>query len=123
MGTRCGVDIVKVKRIEEAIERHPETFANRVFTPGEIDYCGKRKRKYEHLAARFAAKEAFYKALSPEGVQLRFRELEIRHRPNGGPEFFISPAERKRLGLYDDAKISVSLSHDTDYAVAVVLIG
>jgi holo-[acyl-carrier protein] synthase len=123
MFTRCGVDIVKVKRIEEAIERRPETFMNRVFTPAEVAYCEKRKRKYEHLAARFAAKEAFYKALSPEGVQLRFRELEIRHRSNGGPEFFISPAERTRLGLTSDAKISVSLSHDTDYAVAVVLIG
>lgn len=119
---RCGIDIVKVSRIIEAVEKHPEGFLRRVFTRREIDYCEGKKRKFEHLAARFAAKEAFYKAVSPEGKSLRFRELEIRNRPNGGPELFISPSERKRLGLPRDLEISVSLSHDTDYAVAMVVV-
>lgn len=120
---RVGVDLVKVPRIEGAIRKYGEGFLKRVFTVREIEYCESHtRRKFEHYAGRFAAKEAFYKAVSPQEVRIRFTELEVRHQPNGAPAFFIQDAERKRLGLTANAFISVSLSHDTDYAVAVVLV-
>lgn len=123
MTGRCGVDLVKVLRIKEAIEKHGQPFLNRVFTSGEIEYCeAHSRRKFEHYAGRFAAKEAFYKAISPLGVKIRFKDLEIKHLANGAPSFFVSDQERKRVGLSENATVSVTLSHDTDYAVAVVFI-
>ena len=122
-GPRCGVDLVKVPRIREAIEKHGESFLNKIFTAGEIEYCESHKhRKFEHYAGRFAAKEAFYKAISPREAKIRFKNIEVKHLPNGAPEFFILPEERDRLCLAESSTISVTLSHDTDYAVAVVLI-
>lgn len=120
--TRCGVDIVKVARIKEAIEKHGGSFLRKVFTEVEIAYCESKKRKFEHLAARFAAKEAFYKALSPQEVRLRFHDLEVRNQPNGAPQLIIAPEERRRLLLDEGVRISLSLSHDTEYAVAMVLL-
>lgn len=120
---RCGVDLVKVPRIQQAIEKHGHAFLSKIFTAGEIEYCESHKhRKFEHYAGRFAAKEAFYKAISPADARIRFKNIEIKHLPNGAPEFFISPEEKKRLGLTESNPIAVSLSHDTDYAVAVVVI-
>ena len=120
---RLGVDLVKVARIQGAVEKHGEAFLKRVFTNLEIEYCeAHRRRKFEHYAGRFAAKEALYKALTPQGGSLRYRDLELRNLPNGAPEFIVSSTERKRLGVPDQAAISVSLAHDTDYAVAVVLV-
>lgn len=120
---RCGIDLVKVPRIKEAIERHGATFLKRIFSEGEIDYCESHaRRKFEHYAGRFAAKEAFYKAVSPAEAKIRFRDLEVKHLSNGAPELHVHDGEKKRLGLSESASISVSLAHDTDYAVAVVLI-
>jgi len=120
---RCGVDLVKVPRIRDAIEKHGKSFLQRVFTSGEIAYCESHKRrKFEHYAGRFAAKEAFYKAVSPQDAKIRFKDIEIKHLSNGAPSFFISEEEKKRVGLSENANVSVTLSHDTDYAVAVVLI-
>lgn len=118
---RIGIDLVKVKRMEEAIGKHGDVFLKRVFTENEVAYCEARaRRKYEHYAGRFAAKEAFYKALRPREAHIRFRNLEVKNLPNGAPEFFVAEEERSRLELSSDLKISVSISHDTDYAVAVV---
>lgn len=120
---RCGVDLMKVPRIQEAIEKHGESFLKKIFTAGEIEYCESHKhRRFEHYAGRFAAKEAFYKAISPREARIRFKNIEVKHLPNGAPEFFIAPEERERLGLSGDSAIAVTLSHDTDYAVAVVVI-
>lgn len=122
-GASCGVDLVKVPRIQQAIEKHGRAFLARVFTPEEIDYCESHpKRRFEHYAGRFAAKEAFYKAVSPQGAKIRFRDVEVKHLPNGAPEVHIRAEERKRLGLPDDSVVCVTLSHDTDYAIAVVVI-
>ena len=123
MGVRCGVDLVKVPRIKQAIHKHGEVFLKRIFSPGEIAYCESQlKRKFEHYAGRFAAKEAFYKAVSPKSARIRFKDLEVKRLGNGAPEFYIHDEEKKRLGLSDDLTISVSISHDTDYAVAMVVI-
>ena len=63
---RCGTDIVNVTRIKDTIEELGDTFKKRVYTDEEISYCESRRMcKYESYAARFAAKEAVYKAISP----------------------------------------------------------
>ena len=65
MKISCGVDIIEIERIKDSIEELGEKFLNRVYTQNEIRYCeSKKKQKYQHYAARFAAKEATFKAVS-----------------------------------------------------------
>ena len=65
MKIACGVDIIEISRIEKAIERQGEKFLHTIYTETEIQYCESHKtNKFQHYAARFAAKEALYKALS-----------------------------------------------------------
>lgn len=65
MKIQTGIDIIEVNRIKEAIEKGKQHFLNRIFTEAEISYCEARgMSKYQHYAARFAAKEAVYKAIS-----------------------------------------------------------
>ena len=64
MKVNCGIDIIEIDRIKESIEKTGENFLNKVFTKKEIEYCeSKKKQKYQHYAARFATKEAAFKAL------------------------------------------------------------
>ena len=59
MQIKCGIDIIEINRIKEVIQENEEKFLSRVFTKKEIEYCEKSNAaKYEHYAARFAAKEA-----------------------------------------------------------------
>ncbi|MBI1893192.1 MAG: holo-ACP synthase, partial [Candidatus Rokubacteria bacterium] len=77
--TGIGVDLVRVERIREMMERWDRRFLSRVFTPEELSYCLKRRRPEQHLAARFAAKEAALKALGTGlAMGVRWREIEIR---------------------------------------------
>ena len=85
-----GVDIAETLRVEEVLNRHGERFSERLFTPEEIAYCERFKNKAERYAARFAAKEAAFKALGTgwrEGV--RWRDVEVTHRPSGKPELVL----------------------------------
>jgi len=118
-----GVDIVDISRIGKSIDRLGDAFINRVFTAAEREYCGRLegKRQTESYAARFAAKEAAGKALGTgimaEGVSLT--DIEIKNNDKGAPELVLKGnavriAEEK--GVSD---MSVSLSHDGEYAVAV----
>ena len=67
MNIQCGTDIIEIDRIREAIETMGNRFLDRVYTPKEIAYCeSKKTQKYQHYAARFAAKEAVFKAISED---------------------------------------------------------
>ena len=117
-----GVDIVETSRIQRVFERHGERFARRLFTPGEIAYCERFKNKAERYAARFAAKEAAFKALGTgwrEGV--RWLDVEVTHQPSGKPELvLIGRAQElaQRLGV---TRSAVSISHADHYAMAQVI--
>lgn len=118
---RCGTDIVAVSRIKELIEEHGEHFKKRVYTDQEISYCESRRMcKYESYAARFAAKEAVYKAISPkkdeEGV---FTEVEVLNEETGKPYIVLHGGLEE---TFKDKKIEVSLSHEKEYAMAMVVI-
>ena len=117
-----GIDIIDVKRISRLIERKLK-YLQRVFTQNEIEYCSSFKSKAQNFAGRFAAKEAFSKAMGTgfsNGIKLR--EIEIINDKLGKPE----------IRLYGDTKtlfenrklenIYVSISHINDYASACVVI-
>lgn len=118
---RCGTDIIEVNRVKEAIEKQGVPFIKRVYTDEEIKYCESRRMcKYESYAARFAAKEAVYKAISPnreeEGV---FTEVEVLNEENGRPYVVVHGELKKVLG---DKKIEISLSHEKKFAIAMAVI-
>ena len=102
-----GVDIVEVGRIGSMVERHGDRFLKKVFTEAEIAYAAGRKRGVESLAGRFAAKEAFMKAV---GRRLPWRDIEVAMRGS-------IPSIQFGGKTYG----GVSLSHERAYAVAVVV--
>lgn len=118
---RCGTDIVKIDRVKEAIENLGEKFLKRVYTEEEISYCESRRMcRYESYAARFAAKEAVYKAISPtnyqEGV---FTEVEVLKEENGRPYIVLHGGLRDIAG---NKKIDISISHEKDFAIAYAIV-
>jgi holo-[acyl-carrier protein] synthase len=117
-----GVDIVETRRIEEAFGRYGGRFAKRLFTPAEIAYCEKFKNRAERFAARFAAKEAAFKALGTgwrNGV--RWLDVEVTHQPSGKPEIRLTGRAHELAGQMRVARTSISLSHSDRYAVAQVI--
>ncbi len=117
---RIGVDIVEVERIRGIMRRHPE-FAQRVFTPGERDYCERFSDPARHYAARFAAKEAAFKALGGGLKALRFLDYEV-SMEDGRPCLSISGGTREELRGLKPGEISLSLAHEKECAVATVLV-
>ncbi len=117
-----GVDIVETPRISQALKRHGERFTRRIFTPGEIAYCEKFKNRAERYAARFAAKEAAFKALGTgwrKGV--RWLDVEVRHQPSGKPELHLSGRAAEEAVQLGVKRMAVSLSHAEHYVVAQVI--
>jgi len=123
MPIRQGIDIVGVERLEEAARRQGERFLNRIFTPAERAYCESKRYKFEHYAARFAAKEAMMKAMEIRSKdRFRFREIEVSRRPTGKPGIRMSPESRRRFGIPAKAQIELSMAHERKYAVSFVVL-
>ncbi|HXV27696.1 MAG TPA: holo-ACP synthase, partial [bacterium] len=112
-----------VKRIEAAIKRRGTRLTHRIFTAQERGYCESKRMKYEHYAARFAAKEAVMKAVGVKRKdRFRFGEIEVRRHPNGKPFIYLSEITRKRFSLPGQFQIEVSMTHERDIAMASVVI-
>lgn len=121
MQINCGTDIIEIGRIKESIEDLGEKFLDRVFTPNEIEYCeSKKAAKYQHYAARFAAKEAAFKAISrllEDKYSIGWKNIEVVNDENGRPHInFLE------MNLEQVKDIDLSISHCKDYAVANVVI-
>lgn len=116
-----GVDLVDVERLRAAVTR-TERFAKKVFTEGEMAYCRGKAREYEHLAGRFAAKEAMLKALGT-GIEREssLRDVEVQCDPQGRPEVVLHGATRQRAQAMGVARIHLSISHAGQFAVAMVV--
>ena len=117
-----GIDMIEVDRIKHNIEKD-DGFKEMIFSENEIIYCESKTNKFEHYAARFAAKEAFFKALGTgwnEGTH--FNQVEITHNENGKPEIKLSGETQRTLAALEIIKVSVSLSHLKTLATAVVII-
>ena len=123
MNILCGTDIVEVGRIKKAMEAGPR-FAEKVYTESETKYCeSKNTGRYESYAARFAAKEAFVKAVGAglfKGAALK--DAEICNDAGGAPFFRLHGGAAELYALTGGKSISVSLSHTAQFAVAVVVI-
>lgn len=121
MKIKCGVDIIEISRVKESIESLGERFINRVFTEKEIEYCeSKKNQKYQHYAARFAAKEAVFKALSwklEDKYAICWKDIEVVDDKQGRPSLNIIG-----MNLDDIENIDISLSHCKEYAVANVTV-
>ena len=112
-----GVDIIEVERIQKAIETQGEMFLKKVYTNSEIEYCSNTgKMTYQHYAARFAAKEAVFKAIS-NSISLEegdiWNKIEIINEKNGKPIVNLEKLHIKNIESMD-----LSISHLKDYAIA-----
>jgi len=117
-----GTDLIEVDRVAEKMEKKAG-FKELVFSAAEIMYCESRTFKYEHYAARFAAKEAFLKALGTGWQKgTAFSEIEIYNDDEGKPEFRFHGITAKTVSDLKLAKIFVSLSHLKTIACAMVVI-
>lgn len=120
MQIKCGVDIIEIERIKKSIETIGDKFINRIFTKKEIEYCeNKKNQKYQHYAARFAAKEAIFKAISEmidDKYAISWKEFEIINDKNDRPQIYIHNEKLKNI-----KQIDVSISHCKQYAVANVV--
>ncbi len=113
-----GVDIVEVGRIAGAIQRWGSRFLDRIYTPTEIAYCREKVRPAESFAVRFAAKEAFAKALKIGRVSI-WREVEVVRGEGPRPSVLLHGAARQLVGA---RRVDLSLSHAATHAVAIVLV-
>jgi len=118
-----GVDIVKVDRIEQAVERWGSRFLKRIFTAAEIERCQQRARPAQCLALRFAAKEAFAKALGL-GMRkgLRWRDIEVVHDHLGKPDLLLHNQAQRLLEAVEASRTWLSLSDERESALAVVVL-
>ena len=115
-----GNDIVEIERVRRAVAS--EHFTQRVFTETEIKYCESRgKQSAASYAARFAAKEAFFKAIGT-GIFSDLTEVEIVNDSNGKPEIFLHGKVKSFADNLGVKNIFLSMSHSKNYAVANVLI-
>ena len=117
-----GIDLIEVQRVEFNIAKGAG-FKEMIFTQTEIEYCELKPNKYQHYAARFAAKEAFFKAIGTgwqEGTQ--FNEVEVTNTSTGKPELVLLGKTRETLNYLGISRILVSLSHLKTIACAVVII-
>ncbi len=112
---------MEIAEFEASLARRPALLA-RVFTPGELAYCRARPRAVEHLAARFAAKEAAFKAAGTGWANgTSWRSIEVVSVEGERPRLRIRGALRERLGDRT-VRSSLSLSHSGSYAIAAVLL-
>lgn len=123
MKVTCGVDIIEIERIKENIENEKtgKSFIEKVFTKKEIEYCeSKKSQKYQHYAARFAAKEATFKAISHQindKYSVSWQNIEIINDKQGKPNINI-----EKLNLKNIQSIDLSISHCKQYAIANVVL-
>ncbi len=117
-----GVDLVLIPRIRRAMERWRDRFLKRVFTEDELAYALRRRDPAQHLAARFAAKEATLKALGTGlTMGVRWREMEVR-RPRGTRPTLRLSGRTQSLGAARGIRaLHLSLTHDGEYALAEVV--
>lgn len=117
-----GTDIIEVARIEKVMMRDTG-FRDKIFTPGEIEYCETKKNKYQHYAARFSAKEAFLKAIGTGWrFGIRFADIDIYHDELGKPHIRTIGKAQELSEELSISKIHVSLSHLKELATAIVIL-
>lgn len=119
----CGIDLIKIERIEKIIKKWGDNFTSRVFTLLEREYCEKKKcNKYQSYAGRFAAKEALLKSLGLGLRGVNWKEIEIENNELGQPIIVTSGKLKNIASAKEVSKYFISISHTKDYAVAQVIL-
>ncbi len=117
-----GIDIVECSRMEQLVQKHNQRFLQRVFTTDELNYCNqynKSKKNYEHLAGRFAVKEAVMKILGTgwsDGVS--WRDIETYNTVTGKPKIRLHNRAAKIASQMGISEIAISISHTGNLAMA-----
>lgn len=118
-----GIDIVDISRFERFLQEGNDALFQRLFTPGELQYCSAKTRSAQHFALRFAAKEAFFKA---SGLGLRdgmsWRDVEVVNNDLGKPDLNLQGRAAEIFADLALKRIHTALSHDGSYAVAMVVL-
>ena len=125
MKVTTGIDIIEVGRIKDAIEEMEDKFLNKIYTEQEIEYCNNSKlMKYQHFAARFAVKEAVFKAISDYGnldKEDLWKSIEVINKESGKPVINVEKLKKKMGKTADNLElkdVEISISHIQEYAVA-----
>ena len=114
-----GIDMVDCERLGRSIARHGQRFLERVFTAGELAYCESRKRRIEHLAGRFAAKEAVMKVLGTGWRgKMAWTDIEVVNDPLGKPGVLLSGRCRELANEMGLDRILISITHVASHAIA-----
>jgi len=116
-----GIDIIEIERIKSSVEKYGDHFLNKIYTQTELDYSMGKGNKYQHLAARFAAKEAVFKALSTGwSKDVGWQDIEIYNEPNGMP--LVKLKGDLEAFLTNGKNLKISMSHSRDYVTCVAII-
>ncbi|HWE26764.1 MAG TPA: holo-ACP synthase [Polyangia bacterium] len=116
-----GIDLVRISRVEASLQKFGERFLKRVFTDGEIAYATAAPAlTAERLAARLAAKEAAVKALDLGERGVGWRQIEVSRAPSGRCGLLLHGAARDAAAEAGVVELALSLSHEGDYATAIV---
>lgn len=116
-----GIDIVKIDRMREVVQKWRDKFLNRVFTEDEISYCYEKKDPYLSLSVRFAAKEALIKAIGARAA-IPLTDIEVVNYNSGMPSI---KAKGKLENFFLDNSVRqahLSMSHEKDYGIACVVL-
>jgi holo-[acyl-carrier protein] synthase len=118
-----GVDIVFITRFEKAIERWGDRFSGKILSKEESRYCFRKANPAPHFAVRWAAKEAFFKAIGDyKGRGIRWREVAVVRDAHGKPSLELRGGAQKTAEERGVRKIWLSMSHDTDWGMAQVIL-
>lgn len=116
-----GIDIIEIERIQQSVDNFGDRFLKKIFTEKELDYCLSKANKYQHLAARFAAKEAIAKALTTGwNKEFAWTNIEIINEPSGLPKAFLLGNLAEFLS--DNKHLQISMSHSLHYVACVAII-
>lgn len=118
-----GIDLVEIARVAKIIDRYPARFLERIYLPGEMQYCLRKQHSAESFAARFAAKEAAAKALGT-GIQhgVGWKDIEVIREPGGRPGLLLHGRAAQIAARMHIRTMALSITHTSVYALAQVLL-
>lgn len=116
-----GIDIIEIERIKQSVEKFNDRFLNKIYTETELEYCLSKKNKFQHLAARFAAKEAIAKALATGWAKgFRWKDIEIFNEASGMPN--VKLHGNLKSFLDPDKSLKITMSHSENYVTCFAII-
>ena len=113
-----GIDIIEIQRINNTVARWGDRFLHRIYTPGELEFCG---GKINRLAARFAAKEATSKALGIGIRGIAWKEIEVVRKRGQAPTIRLHGKASLKAAALSIKDLALTISHSREYAVASVV--